>query len=124
MCQPGHPGVGGLLSLNYRYPKQDFAGAMNYVLASKAPGDVVGFAGTSDHPYPPFMGRTGRPWRLRRMSRPAGARPDVAHLHVPRYLEVGSPDVAGIVERDCRERAVFMGTVGGGDMIICTLDPA
>ena len=113
------------LSFNYRYPKQDFAGAMNYVLASKAPGDVVGFAGTSDHPYPAIYGHDwptvetaadvvalrarGRTWLI---------------YTFPRYLAVGAPEVAAIVEHECHERAVFKGTVGGGDMIVCTLDPA
>ena len=113
------------LGVNYRYPKQDFPGAMRYVLAEKAPGDVVGFAGVPGDPYKNIFGQDwptiesvaqvdslrnrGRVWLI---------------YTFPRYLRVGSPDVAAKVSRECRERAVFRGTVGGGDMIICTFEPA
>ena len=113
------------LGVNYRYPKQDFAGAMRYVLAEKAPDDVVGFAGVPGDPYRNLFGqdwptvetvaqvdslrRRGRTWLI---------------YTFPRYLRVGSPDVAEMVSRECHERAVFRGTVGGGDMIICTFEPA
>lgn len=112
------------LRYNYRYPKQDFAGAMRYVLATKAPGDVVGFAGVPRDPYPTVYGQNwptiksvdeinalrqrGRTWLI---------------YTFPRYLGVGAPELSAIVERDCHERAVFRGTVGGGDMIICTFEP-
>jgi mannosyltransferase len=111
------------LRYNYRYPKQDFAGAMRYVLATKAPDDVVGFAGVPNDPYPAIYGQNwptiesvdeinalrkrGRTWLI---------------YTFPRYLGVGAPGLSAIVERDCHERAVFRGTVGGGDMIICTFE--
>lgn len=108
------------LRYNYRYPKQDFAGAMRYVLATKAPDDVVGFAGVPRDPYPAVYGQNwpsiesvdeinalrkrGRTWLI---------------YTFPRYLG----ELSAIVERDCHEHAVFRGTVGGGDMIICTFEP-
>lgn len=110
---------------NYRYPKQDFAGAMRYVLATKAAGDVVGFAGVLFDPYPAVYGQNwptiksvdeidalrkrGRTWLI---------------YTFPRYLGVDAPGLAAVVQRDCSERAVFRGTVGGGDMIICTFEPS
>jgi mannosyltransferase len=112
------------LRYNYRYPKQDFAGAMRYVLATKAPDDVVGFAGVTIDPYRAIYGQNwptinsvdeinalrkrGRTWFI---------------YTFPRYLGAGAPELSAIVERDCHERAVFRGTVGGGDMIICTFEP-
>lgn len=113
------------LSLNYRYPKQDFAGAMRYVLDTKAPGDVVGFAGVPGDPYRNIYGQD---WPTVRTAADLNALRTRGRTWLiytfPRYLEVGAPDVAEIVRRDCRERAVFRGTVGGGDMIICTLERA
>ncbi len=113
------------LSLNYRFPKQDFAGAMRYVLDTKAPDDVVGFIGIPGDPYRTLYGQDwptvqhasdlnalrsrGRTWLI---------------YTFPRYLEVGAMDVVEIIRRDCHERAVFKGTVGGGDMIVCTLERA
>ena len=113
------------LALNYRYPKQDYAGAMQFVLAAKAPGDVVAFAGVPGDPYRSLYGQD---WPTVRTAA------DIEHLRTggsmwliytfPRYLESDTPEVAEIVRRDCRERAVFRGTVQGGDMIVCTLTPA
>ena len=113
------------LRYNYRYPKQDFTGAMRYVLATKTPDDVVGFAGVPHDPYPAVYGQNwptisnvgeinalrqrGRTWLI---------------YTFPRYLGVGAPELSAIVERECQTRAVFRGTVGGGDMIICTFEPA
>lgn len=113
------------LGVNYRFPKQDFAGAMRYVLAEKGPGDVVGFAGVPGDPYRSIYGQdwptietTTQVDSLRRQGR-------VWLIYTfPRYLRLGAPDVAEVVSRECHERAVFRGTVGGGDMIICTFDPA
>lgn len=113
------------LSFNYRFPKQDFAGAMEYVLRSKANGDAVGFAGVPGDPYRTIYGQDwptvdsmadldalrgrGRTWLI---------------YTFPRYLARGAPEVASVVEQDCEQRAVFRGTVGGGDLIVCTLEPS
>jgi mannosyltransferase len=113
------------LGLNYRYPKQDFAGAMRYVLETKAPDDVVGFAGVPGDPYRAIYGQD---WPTVKTAADLSALRTRGRTWLiytfPRYLEAGAPDVAEIVRRDCRERAVFRGTVGGGDMIICTLERA
>ena len=113
------------LSLNYRYPKQDFVGAMRYVQAAKAPEDTVAFAGVPGDPYP---GVYGRDWPTVNTAAEINALRQHGRTWLiytfPRYLEVGAPEVSSIVKRECHERAVFRGTVGGGDMIICTLDPA
>jgi 4-amino-4-deoxy-L-arabinose transferase-like glycosyltransferase len=111
------------LSLNYRLPKQDFAGAMRYVIDAKSPGDVVGFIGIPGDPYPTLYGQD---WPTVRDADDLGALRTRGRTWLiytfPRYLEVGAMDVLEIIRRDCRERAVFRGTVGGGDMIVCTLE--
>ena len=113
------------LSYNYRYPKQDFTGAMDFVLRSRAAGDAVAFAGVPGDPYRTLY---GQPWptvqSVADLEAVRGAGRTWLIYTFPRYLEAGSPDLAGIVRRECHERAVFRGTVGGGDMIICTLEPS
>jgi hypothetical protein len=42
----------------------------------------------------------------------------------PRYLAIYDSLLADFVERECREQRVFPGTVGGGDVIVCTLERA
>ena len=113
------------LSVNYRYPKQDFPGAMRYVIAEKAPGDVVGFAGVPGDPYKSIFGQDWPTVETTAQVDSLRSRGRVWLIYTfPRYLRVGAPEVAAIVSRECRERAVFRGTVGGGDMIICTFEPS
>ena len=113
------------LAVNYRYPKQDFPGAMRYVLAEKAPGDVVGFAGVPGDPYKTIFGQNWPTIESVAQVDSLRSRGRVWLIYTfPRYLRVGAPDVAAMVSRECRERAVFRGTVVGGDMIICTFEPA
>jgi hypothetical protein len=39
----------------------------------------------------------------------------------PRYLARYDARLAAMVERDCRTERAFPGSVGGGDVIVCTL---
>lgn len=113
------------LSLNYRFPKQDFAGAMRYVLATKAPDDVVGFIGIPGDPYRTLYGQDWPTVKHASDLNALRARGRTWLIYTfPRYLEAGAMDVVEIIRRDCHERAVFKGTVGGGDMIVCTLERA
>lgn len=113
------------LRYNYRYPKQDFTGAMRYVLATKAPDDVVGFAGVPHDPYPAVFGQNWPTIRSVEEIHALRQRGRTWLIYTfPRYLDVGAPELSAIVERECQKRAVFRGTVGGGDMIICTFEPA
>ena len=113
------------LEVNYRFPKQDFSGAMRYVLAEKGPGDVVGFAGVPGDPYRTIYGQDWPTIETTTQVDSLRSQGKVWLIYTfPRYLRLGAPDVADVVSRECHERAVFRGTVGGGDMIICTFDPA
>ena len=114
------------LGLNYRYPKQDFGGAMRYVLASKAPDDVVVFAGVPGEPYRNIHGQD---WAtiasVAQMDslRGPGTRRLWLIYTFPRYLAIGAPDVAALVSRRCQRPTVFRGTVGGGAVMVCRFEP-
>jgi hypothetical protein len=96
------------LAVNYRYPKQDFPGAMRYVLAEKAPGDVVGFAGVPGDPYRSIFGQDWPTIETTAQVDSLRSRGRVWLIYTfPRYLRLGAPDVAAMVSRECRERAVF-----------------
>lgn len=114
------------LAPNYRYPKQDFEGAMRYVIAAKGPDDAVVSSGVPADPY-------SRLWRLpwpnvetvQQLTQARGAAPRTWVLYTfPRYLESRSPDIAAVIRRECRPARVFRGTVGGGDIVVCTLEKA
>ena len=139
--RPGHPGAGSQLSsaglgvlillsawslpLNYRYSKQDFLGAMAYIDSHRGGPDVVAVTGVTDFAYRDYLGR--RDWV---------AVSDTAALEalrrghtvwvawsLPRYLARTAPDVLALLDQACPEPVVFRGTVGGGDIRVCALEP-
>ena len=113
------------LGLNYRYPKQDFEGAMEYVLAARAPEDrVVSLRVPSD----PFRRLYRQDWpnaqNLRELD--AARSPDRQTwilYTMPRYLAAGAPELAAAIRRECPDPRVFRGTIGGGDVFVCALGP-
>jgi mannosyltransferase len=112
------------LARNYRYPKQDFEGAMRYVLANRAPGDAVVSTGIPNDPYRTLW---GQPWpNVRTRAELDAARAGSPRTWVlytfPRYLERGAPELAALLARDCHAARTFRGTVGGGDIFVCTLE--
>lgn len=111
------------LSFDYRYPKQDFEGAMRHVLAQRTPGDAVVTTGLPADPYRMLY---GQPWENVSTARELEAvRRRSARTWVlwtfPRYLELHAPEVDRILRDECTERRTFRGTVGGGDVLVCTL---
>ncbi|MGQ0537995.1 MAG: glycosyltransferase family 39 protein [Gemmatimonadaceae bacterium] len=111
---------------NYRYPKQDFEGAMRYVLAAKGPQDAVVSTGV---PADPYRGLWRQPWpnveTVQQLGDVRRGAPRTWVLYTfPRYLEARLPEVAAVIQRECRSERVFRGTVGGGDIVVCTLEHA
>lgn len=111
------------LPLNYRFPKQDFGGAMRYVLAEQRDADRVAFAGV---PGEPFRVLYGLAWpTLTQASQLEGSGPTGRTWVIytfPRYLERSAPELADRLRRECRTQRVFRGTVGGGDIVVCTVE--
>ncbi len=113
------------LAGNYRYPKQDFEGAARYIDAHRGPGEAVAAAGAAVVPFRDYLRRD---WaevstaadldRLRREH-------SVWLVYTfPRYLEHSAPEIMAIADASCRTPQVFRGTVGGGDILVCRLEPA
>ncbi|MGH7665472.1 MAG: glycosyltransferase family 39 protein [Gemmatimonadaceae bacterium] len=114
------------LAINYRLPKQDFVGAMEFVNGRTASGDLVAAVGPAAFVYRNYF---AQPWdsigsaggfaRLRSSGAP------VWLLYVfPRYLEARDPELMASITRDCRHTGRFPGTVGGGDVMVCRAEPA
>jgi len=111
------------LSFNYRYPKQDFEGAMRVVLAERAPGDAVVTTGLPADPYRMLYGQA---WgNLTTAAELDSVRRGSARTWIlwtfPRYLERHAPEIDRILHDECPERRTFRGTVGGGDVLLCAL---
>ena len=87
------------LGTNYRYPKQDFEGAMNYIEAQQEDGEPVLTAGVAaTFCYQRYY---HRPWEEARtagqLATICGTRPVWLVYTFPRYLEVADADLAAMI---------------------------
>jgi len=109
------------LRFNYRFPKQDFDGAKAFVDAHRQAGEAVATAGLAVYPYKTYYGvawtpvETGTEFETLRHS---GGRAWVVYS----FREYMDPAVVRQVERFCKPAQVFRGTLGGGDVVVCTID--
>ena len=112
------------LPLNYRYPKQDYAGAMQYVNAIKAPGDLIVSAGVPADPYRTLYGQS---WpnisSLEDLERLRTGRRVWVVSTFSRYIAAKTPSLARVLDQECAEPRTFRGTVSGGDIHVCVLEP-
>ena len=114
------------LRYNYRWPKQDFVGAADWVAANVPPGDAVVTAGVTVFPYREYL---PQPW----LPIPEGEEERVATLRAerrvwvvyvfPRYLAGSHPRLMRLIREDCGPEVRFHGTLGGGDIAVCPLPP-
>jgi mannosyltransferase len=106
---------------NYRYPKQDFEGAMRFVDERRADGEPVFTAGLTTEIYRDYHGRT---WDAvesldeLQAVRARGRR--VWGLYTMEgYIALSAPDMMRTIRAECKVEGVFRGTVGGGDVTVC-----
>ncbi len=113
------------LSFDYRYPKQDFEGALRFIAAQRPSADQVVTAGGAMYPYRAYF-RT--PWRsIRSLAelqdvRAAGV-PVWMVYSLPSYIRRPTPDLWNVLRTECRIAGVFRGTVAEGDVTVCVLPP-
>jgi 4-amino-4-deoxy-L-arabinose transferase-like glycosyltransferase len=109
--------------LNWRAPKQDFAGAMHYVDSSVAPGEIIATADVTSLIYRPFYRRD---WpavaSAEDLATLRGQGPVWLVYTFPRYLAVLDSGIARTVARECESARRFRGTVGDGDVVVCRLE--
>jgi len=110
---------------DYQYPKQDFGGAMTFVELQRAANEPVVTAGSIGEVYREYY---GEPWT--QVQTPAdleGVRKqghDVWLVYMfPMYLDSSAPALMSEIRRDCPTMKVFKGTLGGGDVFVCKVQP-
>jgi len=113
-----------LLSLpgGYRYPKQDYEGAMQFVDGIVSSGDVVLTASLATYPYREYYRRawSGVQSMQELDASRHGSRGVVLLYTFPEY---GDPLLMRAVADTCRPIRVFAGTVSGGDVVVCRIGP-
>ncbi len=113
------------LTIDYKYPKQDFEGAMRFVEAQKAADEPVLTAGLASYPYREYY---RKPWegvtsleQLQKI-RAQGKRVWVLYT-LEGYIDVRTPDLMDALRKDCAVQGVFRGTVGNADVKVCAAPP-
>lgn len=102
-------------------PKQDYEGAMRFVEAQRAPTDLVATADMTTEIYGRYFRRSWHDVRDTAVADSLRAAGRVWFVYTfPRYLARYDAQLAEMVERDCRRERSFPGSVGGGDVIVCT----
>jgi 4-amino-4-deoxy-L-arabinose transferase-like glycosyltransferase len=114
-------------SIRYAYaPKQDFAGAAQFVEASRRPGDAVAVAGLATFTYRNYYATVWSDVSVAAALdglRARAARTWIVYTFPP-VLEAVNPDIAASVQRDFELVRQFPGTVGGGTIYVYRHDAA
>lgn len=105
---------------NYRYPKQDFDGAIKFVDAERKEGETVATVGAAIWPLQQYY---AKPWvsagsvaALRTMC--GQGKPVWVVYTFPRYLEAVAPGMPEMIRKDSNLFRVFHGTLGDGDVYV------
>jgi len=119
-------GSAASLYANYRYPKQDFEGAIAYVEAQRAEREPIVTAGEAatfciqryyGKPWPEVHGvRELTPLRDK-------GRPVWLVYAFPRYLEVQDGALAAAIREQFTVMREFHGTLSGGAVLVCRAGP-
>lgn len=113
------------ISVPFAYgPKQDYDGALEFVQANMAPGDIVVTAGLAVFPYNNFYGKD---WQeVTRVEGLDSIRSSAKRTWLvytfPTVLESTSPEIMTSIARDFRVIKEFYGTVGDGTVFVCRSD--
>jgi mannosyltransferase len=106
------------LRYNYRYPKQDFDGALHFIESHRAIQEPIATAGLATYPYAHYYGRQwtalDRAEDLQRL-RTTNDRVWVVYSF-PEYMD---RSLVRELQDECPARQILPGTLGGGDVIVC-----
>ena len=111
------------LIANYRYPKQDFGGALHFVDAARRPGEPVVTVGLTTDVYRDYYRRD---WQaltsIDDLQRIRAQEQRVWVLYtLESYIDDKTPALMAVLRTECSPAAVFRGTVGHGDITVCTV---
>jgi mannosyltransferase len=109
----------GLLPSYYRYPKQDFRGALAYVQAHRAPDEPVATVGLAAVGYRYYAPQLPVVREAAEIDRLCGACPGLWMIYTfPEHLQQHTPALAEELGRRFRIVQAFPGSVGGGAVLV------
>lgn len=105
----------------YAHPKQDFQAAQQFIEQQRQPGDRVVAVGLAAYPYTrlyvTYYGDVQTAADLNALR--GEARPVWLVYTLAKYIRGSEPELWATIERDFVEVAVFPGTLGGGEVVVC-----
>jgi mannosyltransferase len=105
----------------WMYPKQDFAGALQFVESQRQPGEPVALAGLAVFPYREYYKRDWPAVATRAQldaARVAGRRLWLVYAS-PIFVQSRQPEIWNILGAEFDEVRVFRGTMGDGAVYVC-----
>jgi len=103
------------------YPKQDFAGALEFVESQRQPGEPVALAGLAVFPYREYHQRDWPAVATRaelEAARVPGQRLWLVYAS-PIFVESRQPEIWNAIRTEFDEVRVFRGTMGDGAVYVC-----
>ncbi len=103
------------------YPKQDFAGALEFVESQRQPGDPVALAGLAVFPYREYYKRDWPAVATRAeldAQQVAGRRLWLVYAS-PIYVQSRQPEIWNAIATEFEPVRVFRGTMGDGTVYVC-----
>lgn len=114
------------LGFNYRYPKQDYLGALAYLEEQRQAGEPVVAVGLASVPYrryyAPHLEQVATLEQLESVR--ARGRATWLLYTFPIYMKAHHPDILAAIENDFIVVKEFPGTVGDGTIYLCRAEPA
>lgn len=113
------------LGFNYRYPKQDYLGALAYLEEWRQPGEPVVTVGLASVPYRRYYAPELEQVTTLEQLEAVRARGRATWLlyTFPIYMKAHYPDILAAIKNDFIVMEKFPGTVGDGTIYVCRAEP-
>ncbi len=113
------------LGFNYRYPKQDYLGALAYLEEQRQAGEPVVAVGLASVPYRRYYAPELEQVTTLKQLEAVRARGRATWLlyTFPIYMKAHHPDMLAAIESDFALVKEFPGTVGDGTIYLCRAEP-
>ena len=106
---------------NYRYPKQDFGGALRFIESHRAPNESVVTGGLAIFPYTQYYNRSWPGIEHPAQFDALRGRPSRVWV-VYSFEEYMDHQLVEQLRQSCQPQRTFPGTLAGGDVIVCTIE--
>lgn len=113
------------LGFNYRYPKQDYLGALAYLEEQRQAGEPVVAVGLASVPYRRYYAPELEQVATLKQLEAVRARGRATWLlyTFPIYMKAHHPDILAAIEKEFTVVKEFPGTVGDGTIYLCRAEP-